>query len=293
MMGGRSVAFVIACWLAAGCELTHLAAETSALACSDGLENDGDGVRDCDDSDCWAFARCRKVAPTGGAPSAPPPELPGEEPPSFGEPQPPVATDAAVTPAVDASIEVDAAILDGGGGGGTAPPPPCVCPGGTCEGDVCVPDAVAQYRVVNLRVVVPRSKSDTVVDECFDDSNACSIFLLCCNPDPVLTMFVDGVAVISLTAQNTVDKLWAEPDIEVELKVGSKIEFDLHDDDTMDAVTDVDGDDAVFQCWTLAEAEHLGASTPITCVPEQELSSPSELPVGVTARLVKKPATAP
>jgi len=290
MTGGqRWVAFSLACWLAAGCELTPFA-ETSALACTDQIENDGDGHKDCADSDCWAFAHCRVVAPDAGAPFVP--EPPVKEPPVV---PPPLVMDAAVAPPVpDASVVHDAAIADAGVDA-TKPHPCEACPEGPCIDGVCAPsEPLGRFRVVNLRAVVPISRELAALGSCFDTSLACDRFFGCCDPDPIITMRVDGAKVGSLRAENAADKSWRDPNFEFELRNGSKVEFELSDDDAVDPGETADPDpDLLFWCWTLVNADHVGAGE-LTCAPDEVLPSPIlGASVSVTARIVAKPDATP
>jgi len=292
MTGGqRSVALVIACWLIAGCELTLLAAETGAHACSDEIENDGDRLSDCDDPDCWTYAHCRLSSEDAGVPLQP--ELPPHVPnPGNTHPPLPPAMDAAVTPVVDASVVLDAAVDDAEV---DAAPTACeACPDGPCIDGECAPSApLGRFRVVNLRVIVP-TREPQALGACFDTSLACDDrFFGCCDPDPIVTMRVDGAKVGSLTAQNAVDTVWSEPGLEVELRNGSKIEFELADDDALDLGDSADSiPDLLFWCWTIASADNV--LDDIVCRPEDDLPPPTlESEVGVIVRLVRKPDAAP
>ena len=77
-----TVACVLACWLAAGCDYAATAAETGAFACTNTVDEDGDGKTDCDDPDCWGYARCRvppdASLPLGTAEPGPPFEQPND-----------------------------------------------------------------------------------------------------------------------------------------------------------------------------------------------------------------------
>jgi hypothetical protein len=73
--------------LAAGPGIAHAQGypESTPEACSDRVDNDGDGAVDCYDADCRGFAFCQQAAPPPGY--QPPP--PGYQPPPPGYQPPP------------------------------------------------------------------------------------------------------------------------------------------------------------------------------------------------------------
>lgn len=294
MTGGqRSVAFMIACWLCAGCDLTPFAAETTALACRDGRENDGDRRLDCADPDCWGHEHCRIRGTDAGAPfvPAPPTEVP-MEPGIVDHPPPSAATDGSVEPqpTLDASIELDASIADADVDA-MQPPPPCEgCPEGSCTDGVCAPSGpLGVYRVVSLDVVVPTSER-AEFGTCYDPASACNDVFRCCEPDPIVKVRVDGTEIGFVYTNDKSRKTWPDPNLELQLNNGSTVEFELSDDDSADEVISRDDEpDYIFTCSAIADSENVRAGV-LGCVPDAEFPAPpgSGNPVGVIARFVMK-----
>jgi len=276
--------FVIASGLAAGCEYTSLAAETSSLACQDEDDNDSDGKENCDDPDCWGHAVCR-VQVDAGAPVVEPVNPMGmigpPLPPVFRDAdviEPPWQLDAAVDSDVDASDpELDAAI-----------PLPCnaACAPELCTDGVC---ASPTFIVTRLEVSMPRSLDDACLDpevECVDFVNRC------CAPDPTVVVRVDDDKVGHVEMQNTAFPIWSMPEImELRLTPNAVVKFEVLDNDSGDGTTDTLVD-SVFECSVTVSSEHIRAGA-LGCLAPIENPNPLLPDYGATIRVVAKPASAP
>ena len=176
------IALVLAC---AGCSYPS-GGEASASDCTDGMDNDGDELHDCNDPDCHAFDHCgaRIGSPPAGAGS---PAMPDDA--NTGTPP-----DAGVIIG-DAATDTDAA-FDEDDGGTIEPPepadaglPPC---GGTCSAtqacidDVCEDVSSPTAGTFDLRILSAPVPSFNRWGMCLD---ACgsrfATFAFCaCDPDP-------------------------------------------------------------------------------------------------------------
>lgn len=263
----RSAALALACWLPAACTLTPLPAESSALACTDSNDDDGDGKIDCVDPDCWGFAHCRKLE-DGGMPIVEPPVIdPPPVPPVMQmDADTPVATpdaDVVVVPDAAVDAEVDA-----------APPLLCddSCPPGKCIDGVCsVPPLFGEFKIESLKVVAPRTNDDEN-NTCFDPAPYC-LFVngLCCDPDPYVVIHVDSVKAGFVTATDDAYPEWdaSELAFTLELHEGAEIWLDVVDADSPEVNDPVEApsNQSIFSCGITATVEAV-ASGLLTCRPE-------------------------
>jgi hypothetical protein len=201
--------------------------EWDPAQCSDGLDNDGDGLIDCDDPDCWAFV-CKTP--------------------------PPVSKDASV----DASHpEHDAALPEHKDSGSLLPPPTvdedsgpmsrpdsgtpplscttneALCPNGTaCVDGVCKPIALAgDYIFTIVSAVVPEQSLTGV---CYDFDASCPpILQKCgiCQPDPFVVITKNGVNNVGTTNHriNTRTPNWEDESFKITLLEKDRLEFAVWD----------------------------------------------------------------
>lgn len=184
--------------------------EVSAAECSDGQDNDGDGLGDCADPACSAYMFCQAPTPTP-TPTPPPP------PPSgcgvTGCP-------SGQTCGADGVCRTSPA----------PPPPPGACtpgPADTCTGDtLCVAGTCStafgrRYTIWVESVQLPEHRPDGM---CWDDPG-------CGAPDPFAVVTVDGARVGSTTAaDDTYYATWGTV-VEATVFAGSSIRIDVFDED--------------------------------------------------------------
>jgi hypothetical protein len=280
---GRSgtLACVLVGWLAAGCQITPLAAETGAFACNNTRDEDGDNMRDCEDPDCWGYAHCRvqEDASAPFVPAVPPAEIPD----GLGGPplKPPANEQDSGMPVHipdlgDASIDVDAAP-------DAELPPVCdpSCPEHRCVAGVCAaPVDLGAFLITSLEISVPRA----IDGQCLDPDQACGFKLSpCCTPDPDLYVSVAGVKVAFADIDDAAYFLWQRLDVVVELREDDVVRFEVLDDDTADGDV-ADGEpDPVFECSTTVTVDNV-ATGMLRCSPGIE-GLELGVPYRVTARI--------
>jgi hypothetical protein len=200
--------------------------EWDALQCNDGLDNDGDGLIDCDDPDCWAFVCKQAPAPKDAGVDA----------------SHPVHDAALVEPSDSGSLAIPP-VLDEDSGpmsrpdSGT-PPPSCTtnepaCPKGTeCVDGVCKPIAIAgDYTFTIVSAVVPEQSQTGV---CYDFDATCPPLLLSCGicqPDPFVVIYKNGVDRVAETNHriNTRTPDWSDQSFKITLLEGDRLDFAVWD----------------------------------------------------------------
>jgi hypothetical protein len=201
--------------------------EWGPLQCSDGKDNDGDGLIDCDDPDCWAFV-C----------DARPPAIKDME---MDASQP--VLDAGMSESKDSGWlplpppieEEDSGMMSIADSG--TPSPSCAlgevaCPAGdTCLDGVCKPTGIAgDYTITVMSAVVPE-KSLTGV--CYDFDVSCPPILACgiCQPDPFAVIVQNGVKTVGTTNHriNTRVPNWEDQSFKMTLKEMDRLELQVWD----------------------------------------------------------------
>lgn len=253
-------------------------AETGAIACINGRDDDGDLLKDCDDSDCWGFAYCRVTGDAGTSLEPVPPFIP--EPPGgpVGPPpnaitdgsvpvEMPMTQDADMPPVVDvrdAAVDAEAPLL-------------CDerCPEGECNADgTCnVPLILGNYDIATLEVLAPRRYLHTENNElvCFDDLGTCLLadpFTGCCAPDPTVYVSVQGKKAGTIRDDEAAFKVWQATGIKLQLHEGDEVLFDVLDDDGEDEAGDAVFQ-ALFSCTTTVTVDAIAAGR-INCEPDDE-----------------------
>jgi hypothetical protein len=225
--------------MSAGCSVAR-PGEWDPAQCRDGLDNDGDGLVDCADADCWAFACGPGKA--GG--------LAGAEAGSGGQR---ALVDAGPPPIT----YVDARVLpppfqdnDAGDLGEDAGPPPSTTGCGAthaecasdeeCVGGQCVPGSITgSYVLEVLSAVVP---ARTLTGTCWDTDVFCA--LSCdgdCRPDPYVRVTKNSVLSVGATssASDTTKPTWTNARFDVSLTDGDTLVFGVWDSDMLNLNMDM------------------------------------------------------
>jgi hypothetical protein len=246
-----SIALVLTFELAlVGCSYVE-PRELSALACSDEHDNDGDGLRNCEDPDCQAHAQCAAYARA-------PIRAPSPGPSRRDARMPGGSRDAGLAEPPDAGAGADE---DGGDAPPTAPgdagSPPC---DGACDPDLCDEGVCRDPRAPTggsfelriLSVEVPDlDASGMCLDPC-RDSFLPSFGFCACSPDPYVEVWrerTEGGARIPelLGATESVaderNPSFADQPIAIELMSGDALELVVMDDDLGAA-----GDGRIYAC---------------------------------------------
>lgn len=268
---GRSgtVACVLAGWLSlAACEPVPVASEVGAFACTNGLDEDGDRKTDCEDPDCWGYARCRVTQDAGMPPLGPakPAEMMPLDP--VDTVMTPRIVDAQVPMHVpmrdDAAIEADAAY------DAALPPLLCdpSCPEHRCvDGECTEPVDLGAFVISSVEISVPRA----VGGRCLDSLGACTLMLdVCCPPDPDLYITVAGTKVGHADIDNFSHYIWRSLNLPVHLREDDVVLFELFDDDTADLGIFADDEpDRIFDCTTTLSLDS-AESGEVRCAPGLE-----------------------
>jgi hypothetical protein len=200
--------------------------EWDPLQCSDGKDNDGDGLIDCDDPDCWAFV-CETPPPPNtdaGMETPPPIRDAGVSPKDSGWPAltPPIAEDdSGMMSVADAATPVRGCTI------GEIP-----CPAGDeCVDGVCKPNAIAgNYTVTVVSAVVPEK---TLTGVCYDFDVSCPPILACgiCQPDPFAVIVQNGVKTVGTTNHriNTRTPNWEDQSFPMTLQEMDRLELQVWD----------------------------------------------------------------
>lgn len=269
----RSAALVLACWLLAACTYTAVPAESSAFACSNNDDDDGDFKADCLDPDCWGFAHCR-VNADASVPMTPVVPLPSGVPAPLADPLvPPVGgSDASQIDnpwLPDADVPVDGSV-DAEADAGI--PLVCseYCPEGECDNGVCkVPLDLGEFEITRIDLRIPREMSN---GECFDAIGNCVGFeLRCCPPDPFVIVRVGDEKAGVVQATDSAFKAWNAPGILLKLREGDELTFEVVDNDNTEVG---DQDDliaqAVFTCTTIVTLGKALDARALGCTPNSD-----------------------
>jgi hypothetical protein len=208
--------------------------EWDPLQCRDGQDNDGDGLIDCLDPDCWAFQCSLDQPPPSGIPEA-------------GSGGARSMTDASVH--LDAASTPDARLPppvlgedDAGGedaGPGTLPPAAACSPtsggcerGQTCVDGICKPiDIAGKYVLEVVSAVVPDRMPSGV---CYDPEVWCAIGPCdACLPDPYVVVTQNGVVRVGTTTTiaDTLKPKWTNARFDLTLSNSDKLVFGVWDSD--------------------------------------------------------------
>jgi hypothetical protein len=200
--------------------------EWDLLQCSDDKDNDGDGLIDCADPDCWAFVcdKPRAASKDAGMNPSPPMRDAGMSEPEDGgwlPLTPPIADDdSGMQSVADASTPARCAI-------GEVP-----CPTGSeCVDGVCKPSGIAgNYTITVVSAVVPERSQSGV---CYDFDVACPLILSCgnCQPDPYAVVFQNSVKMVAITNHrvNTRTPNWEDQSFPLTLHDGDRLELQVWD----------------------------------------------------------------
>ncbi|MGD8862713.1 MAG: hypothetical protein PVI30_22065 [Myxococcales bacterium] len=210
--------------LVVGCGAVSADEEVTALACTDGADNDGDQLHDCFDPDCQHLERCRGrgvgvVGISGAAGGAP----------TLGQP-------------------------------GAACSMQCST-GERCVLGLCVPEAFViadVWELTAIEVEVPRSTSyedgPCLDDECIVPVPAFPFEACGCPPDPAVMVYVDDSAAGATEPEVNADRMRWEVAIALRLAADSVIRFDVVDFDPAET-------QQIFSCTVPADPESLGSGT--------------------------------
>ena len=208
--------------------------ELSAAACSDpgNVDDDGDGLANCDDPDCWVYSFCGlplQAIADGGGPSS-----------ADGSAR---FKDAGFKDAGSTGMTGD----DGGPASSldaSATPP-------TCDGAVCPTSYLpGEFQIAITAGSIPAYKG--VATLCLDTS--CLVFV----PAGACVCFVDTYVVVTVTTgsavttwmttvvENKATPTWTDPGFQVHLEASSVIEFEVFDSDKNEGATNAD--DFIFRC---------------------------------------------
>jgi hypothetical protein len=205
--------------------------EWNALECSDDLDNDGDGLVDCDDPDCWAFA-CKRPRPTpidAGADASsttPSDAAPFDaDPPDAMTPPPPHEPDSGPMSMEDSG----------------EPDRSCTSDQSLCKADeecvagVCKPiDIRGDYTLQILSASVPDRNPGGI---CYDADNSVCALGHCdtCKPDPFVVVKKNNVVTVDMTLPrtNTTKPTWTEPGFPVTIADNDTLQFMVRDADLL------------------------------------------------------------
>lgn len=280
----RSAALALACWLFAGCTYTSYGAETSALDCNDHVDDDGDLKVDCLDPDCWGFARCRLTTDAGTTfePVPPPSGVPAPpwSPPDWGR------HDSSTPEMPDADVIVDASLVDAEPDAELPPQCSPYCRRGKCgdDGECTVPLELGDFEITSLELLIPRARPDETGsgNVCFDELGNCDDVLFeplasCCPPDPTVLVFVGDEKAGSYHAPNTAFITLSEPRLQLTLRVGDEVSFQVVDDDNIEVGDREDLDPVtMFTCSTIVTLGNALDSGELQCAPAAD-ELPNEL----------------
>jgi C2 domain len=247
--------------------------ELTALECRDGVDNDRDGLSDCQDSDCWVyFESCPDAGNTLG-------NVTGKDGGSqAGQGGLPPGSDASGWVPDDAgnfpSVPADAAV-----------PPQCGVDGGlvcdtkeTCVLGACVPKTATGNSYV-LRIpsaFIPDQSPGTICFDTVGTTGVCSVSpaFLCgnCKPDPYVVTTLNEVMVAKTSvATDTVAPAWSDPGFEVTLEPGDVLRFTVLDSDPLT------GNDAVI-FWCSPKIEVFQTASAIQCPPDADSDTIPAIP---------------
>ncbi|HEY2734881.1 MAG TPA: hypothetical protein VGI70_12890 [Polyangiales bacterium] len=220
----------------AACDVNTLG-EWDPVRCSNGIDDDHDGLIDCDDPDCWAFA-CDKPSndqpmdaavdasrPISDAGSSRDKDAQTDSSILPPPPPPPPDDDSGMMSIEDASMP-PASCANGG----------MSCPSGSsCMNGVCNPDSIAgDYTLQIVSAVVPQR---TVTGVCFDFDMLCPPLGSCdeCMPDPFVVVLKNGVGMVGTASHvlNTTTPMWSDAKFSLSLSQGDRLEFDVWDWDPL------------------------------------------------------------
>jgi hypothetical protein len=200
--------------------------EWDPLQCKDGKDNDGDGLIDCADPDCWAFV------------CDPPPSASTD---AGMDTSPPIRDAAMSEPKDSGWLPLTPPIADDDSGmmsvADAGAPPRCAinevtCPAGNeCVDGVCKPSAIAgNYTITVVSAVVPEK---TLTGVCYDFDVSCPPILACgiCQPDPYAVILQNGVKTVGTTNHriNTRTPNWADQSFKMTLQENDRLELQVWD----------------------------------------------------------------
>jgi hypothetical protein len=260
--------------------------EFTAEACTDGEDNDRDGLYDCDDPDCWALCPVRGNVEIGDASSSDPPDA---APDAMSKPVPDSGKPTSIHED-DAGVEpMDAAMPDDDGG---ALPDPCKCPQGqSCIDGQCRPNPsptiAGMYTLRVTSALVPLGPDN---DHCFDYSGACLMKLPfvcdCQRPDPYVVVLQNKTVLSKATTpevRDTVNAQWtAAPSVVVTLKATDTLTFRAFDWDGLGQ------DQPIFDCMPDLSVLSMGADA-LSCIPRPGATAtpPADASYSITASFVR------
>lgn len=256
---------------AQGCAHGQPWGEATNSQCSDGADNDGDLLIDCDDPDCRASSVCARQAlwpkvsqddKQGDAQSAisdssAPDRL--ADAATKNDAAEPTSNDSGTPPLVDAGMSNDSAIPPGDPCSAVKCAETTICVDGGCASPAPTPISM-KIRITSA--IVPYLQPTGAL---FDTTPSGTY------PDPYVVIIVNGNEVFrTSTVTDSITPMWNEPGVRLDITSNDEVEFKVSDDDST-VFGNTDGDDLMYTCTPTLPETQPTASIDLMCVPSNAL----------------------